>query len=440
MQQLHGAAQRLIQPRSFRLGLVAWAVVSMSLHMLVFARSCHAPDDLDDDRPFELPAEVEFGVAPVAPGGGNATEEPPPAPAPTRPVAKRHTLKAAPDPQAFALAARERAQYQANAEPAKVAAASAVVSGEGDAEAALGSGLGDGMGPGSGYAPAGATLALNVDLRRVRKTALVLETQALLDIIPEWQTLLAGSGIEPMKDLDRVFVASPTLQRASVVVATDHHLDRAAVATAVARLASEQGKPASLQARAGYEVAAWRSRGPTERSIALTGPRQFTITRTSDLARVLQVAQGLSAQRRDQGFAAEELEAHGGFLAMREQEAVALWVEGVHKYVRGAAQGVPASLRLSLFAIDQFNLALRVRAQYASPAEASEALAAMERLRVQLSEHPKVTFLGLKSAVDRAQIQPLGAALQLDVRLTLHQTRYLMRYVTRSLRPRPPRP
>jgi hypothetical protein len=57
-----------------------------------------------------------------------------------------------------------------------------------------------------------------------------------------------------------------------------------------------------------------------------------------------------------------------------------------------------------------------------------------------LSEHPRVTFLGLKSAVDKAQIEQQGASLRLTVKLTLHQTRYLMGYVTRTLKPRSARP
>jgi hypothetical protein len=37
--------------------------------------------------------------------------------------------------------------------------------------------------------------------------------------------------------------------------------------------------------------------------------------------------------------------------------------------------------------------------------------------------------------MDRAVIEQHGSALALNVRLTLHQTRYLLRYVTRALRP-----
>jgi hypothetical protein len=233
-----------------------------------------------------------------------------------------------------------------------------------------------------------------------------------------------------------VFVASPTLERSSVVLAANHRLGHARIAGAVAQLASEQGKSSAFTTQHGYEVAPWRNRGPTERSIALTGERQFTITRTGDVERVLNVAESLAGSRQAQGFSQAELDEHGGFLAMQEREAVALWVEGVRRYVRGEVQGVPQSLRLSLLPVDQFNNELRVRAQYASAAAAAEALTVMDTLRRELSDHPKVVFLGIKSAIDQAQIEQQGSALRLQVRLTMHQTRHLMGYVTRMLKPR----
>ena len=424
--------ERAVQRPSVLTGPLAWGFVSLVLHVAVVLRSCAAPQDLDPGRPFNLPANVDFGVAPSAPGGGDATREPAPKPAVHKAKPVRARVKAVRDPNAFAVPAQAaQSAAKASTDPQAAAASS-----KGDDPDALGAGLGDGMGEGSGYAPPGATIALNVDLGRVRQTALVLETQSLLNIIPEWQPMLEGSGIDPLKDLERVFVASPSLSRASVVVAAQHKLGRGRIAGAVAQLAGEQGKPAAFSADQGFEVAPWRNRGPTERVIALTGADQFTITRQSDLARVLQVAQSLAEARRDQGFRAAELAAHGGLLAMQEKEAVALWVEGVAKYVRGEAEGVPNALRLSIYHVDQFNTELRVRAQYGSPTAAAAAMSVMDALRAQLADDPKVTFLGLKSAIERAELQQRGAALVLSVRLTLHQTRYLMRFVTRALKPR----
>lgn len=427
------------------LGPAAWGCVSLALHALVLVRGCAPPERPDTPTRFELPAEVDFGLASGTPGGAQAGQapiaaeaEPDNAPPPEQPPVRK--ARSEPRPSAFSATPTPRQPSAAAAQRPVPAQQPAAQSGEGagaaQSSAGRGSGLGDGMGPGSGFAPAGATLALNVDLRRVRKTALVLETESLLGIVPEWQALLAGSGIDAMDDLDRVFVASPTLERASVVVAADHRLGRERVASAVAQLAREQGSPAPFRTQHGYAVAAWRNRGPTARSIALTRDGQFTITRTSDLERVLQVASSLAELRQEQGFAQAELDRHGGLLAMDNNEAVALWVENVAKYTRGQSAGMPRSLRLSLFPVDQFHTDLRVRGDYASASSASEALAIMDELRRSLSAHPRVTFLGLKSAIDAAQIEQHGSALGLQVRLTLHQTRYLMRYVTRALRPR----
>lgn len=412
-----------------------WVLVSVMLHGLVWLRGNGKKDDMDDVRAFKLPAQLDFGVVEQnKPGGGNrSANEPPPKPLKIKPTPKHHA-KPPPDPSAYGMKVKSAAtkEKRKKRKEKEVAARS----GNGDDPDSLGKGLGDGIGDGTGYAPIGATIALNVDLARVRKTALVLETKALLDIIPEWQGLLTDSGVDPLQDLERVFVASPTLERANVVVSASHQLPRARLSAAVSQLASAAGKHASFHLRDGFEVAPWVERGATERVIALTGQDQFTITRSTDLERVLNVAASLAHTREQQGFKASELEKHGGLLAMQDKEAVALWVEGVGKYVRGEAQGVPQAMRMSLYVVDQFNTDLQLRGQYASEEAATAAIGAMDTLRQQLSNHEKVLFLGLKSAVDKAEIEQKGAALVLHVKLTLHQTRYLMRFVTRTLRPR----
>jgi hypothetical protein len=286
---------------------------------------------------------------------------------------------------------------------------------------------------GDGVAPLGATLALNVDLARVRQSALLLELPSILDIVPEWQQLLAGSGIDAPRDLERVFVAMPDLQGASLVVAAQHHLPRARLEAAVSQLAAAEGKPATFRSQANVPVAPWRSRGSTERVIALSGADQFILARDADLARVLAVSRSLAETRKAQGFSLAELDAQGGLLAMREREAVALWIEGLDKYVRGDVAGLPRSLRLSIAHVDQFHTELRVRGQYAAASEAGAALSGFEALRGALSRDPQVSFLGLSSAMDSAVIEQDHAALALQVRLTLHQTRYLLRFVRRLL-------
>jgi hypothetical protein len=416
-----------------------WVLVSVLLHLALLLGLRARSPELDDTPHFTLPDTVEFGITQASLGAeGAAAAATSAAPTPAEPKAppktrapKQRAAKAVAESGAVTVvtdagAPADRDESEAPAGATNPAAVSGLF------ESGAGTGLG---GDGSGSGVGGATIALNVDLERVRNSALLLETQALLDIIPEWQALLAGSGLEPVRDFRRVFVAAPSLDRAALVVSAEHALPRARIGSAVDALAAERGSPAPFHSDSGIPIAAWRNRGPTERVIALPVQSQLLITRGSDLDKVLAVSRALGIARKTQGFESEELAARGGLLAMQTDEAVALWVEGLRRYVRNGPGGIPDAARLSIFRVDQFHTDLALTGTYNSKAEAATALAAMDGLRAELSEHPRVIFLGLKSAVDSARIEQLGNMLRLKVRLTLHQTRYLLGFVRRVLRP-----
>ncbi len=439
------------QPRAVvRLTVLAFAF-SVLFHAVAYFLM-RGDGGKDDGLRLDLASQVEFGVTEPELGA-----EPAPAPAPP-PAAKAATkqapkVKAAPKPKTDDITIPADAGVHPDAGVAAAAAArAAAVSGTpegvdgGEHAATSGSGLwagadgtgGDGAGgEGNGmYAPAGATIALNVDLERVRSSSLLLEARALLGIIPEWEMLLMGSGIDPVNDLARVFVATPNLTRSSLVVSARATGARARIEGAVSQLASERGKPAPWRTEHGFPVAAWRNRGPTERVVALVGDDQLVITRAADLGRVLGVARALSKARAKEGFSKEELAHSGGLLAMQDDEAAALWVEGVRRYLPNAEVGVPAALRFSISRVDQYHTELRASGRYGSEAEAAAALAYIEGVRRDWSNNPRVIFLGLKNAFETAELEQSGAALVLRVQLTLHQTRYLLGYVSRALQPR----
>jgi hypothetical protein len=121
---------------------------------------------------------------------------------------------------------------------------------------------------------------------------------------------------------------------------------------------------------------------------------------------------------------------------MYQGEAVALSIEGVAQYVRGDVAHVPLGVRLSLRHIDEFNAELRAYGYFASSAAAEAALPYFEALRTEWAEHPQAQYLGLRAALDEAQIGRDGRTATLRARLTLHQVRYLLAFVSRALRPR----
>lgn len=416
-----------------------WVLVSVLLHSSVLLGLRGRLPEPDRQDFLTLPDSVEFGIteAALSPEGAAAAAAAAKAPAtrppePKSPPTVRAPRARAPKPVAAsgAVAVSDESAGPAGEKDAPSSADAAAASG------LFGSGSGPGLTGDGSSGVGGGTIALNVDLERVRDSALLLETQALLDIIPEWQALLAGSGIDAVRDFRRVFVAAPSLDRAALIVSAEHVLSSARVTSAVSTLAAERGSPAPFRTESGLPVAAWYNRGPTERVIALTGDKQLLITRGRDLSRVLSVSRALGIARTGQGFASDEVEARGGLLAMQPDEAVALWVEGLRRYVRNGPGGIPDAVRLSVFRVDQFYTDLAVAGTYASKADAAEALGIMDGLRAELSNHPRVIFLGLKSALDSARIEQQGSLLRLKVRLTLHQTRYLLGFVRNILRPR----
>jgi hypothetical protein len=297
----------------------------------------------------------------------------------------------------------------------------------------LGFGAG-GFGSGRG-GPPGAIIGLHADLGRIASTSLILETEPLLGLIPGWQDVLAGSGLDPIADFARVFVATPSLRRSELVVSARVKGGARVIERAVQTLAAERAQEASFADGHGLSAAPWHSRGPTRRVVAQLGGDQVLIARPSDLPRVKGVAAALAARHEgQQGM--ERAQGPAALLSMQEDEAVALSVEGARLLLPAGAGFLPLGLRLALHHIDEHYARLRIFGVYESAAAARAAAERIEALRPSASQHARVTYLGLRSAVEEATIAQRDETLTLEARLTLHQTRYLMRMVAKLLQPR----
>jgi hypothetical protein len=444
-----------------RVAGAAALLASLALHALVllaFGAWLDAPAD------FELtpPTLVEMGLHDADPGAPGspppaAPPAPTPEPEPVRPIEKPEPrVKPKPEHAAsdFAIDASvpdEKENVASKDVPDAGVAASAAGfdtgadgkvaspnSGDGLAPLGLGGGMGFGAGGfGDGVGgPPGAIVGLHVDLDRIRDSSLILETSALLELIPEWLQLLEGSGLDALSDLRRVFVASPSLTRASLVVSGRLRGGSAQLARAVKQLASDRGKSAAFREEGGLKVAPWHNRGPTQRVVGQLGSDQFVIARPNDVARALAVSAALSVRHgRDPRM--ERAKGALALLAMYEGEAAALSVEGVHQYVRGEARKhAPPGLRLSLHHVDEFNADLRAFGYYGSAAKAAAALPYFDALRTSWIDHPRAHYLGVQAALREARFEQEGKLLKLEVRLTLHQVRYLLAYVSKALKPR----
>jgi hypothetical protein len=277
-------------------------------------------------------------------------------------------------------------------------------------------------------------IALHANLDEIRNTSLILETRAMLELIPEWERLLSGSGLDPLDDFSRVFVATPNRKRSSLVVSA--RIAGAAARSATERLAQARGMHAEWETQGAMQIAPWYNQGPTRRAIALVASDQIVIARPADVGRALAVSAALArrhARQRD----IDQTPAPGSLLAMYEGEAAALSVEGVRELVAAGADAsyAPSGLRISLRHVDEYYANLRAYGYYESGERAHEALPRIEALRGELGKHPRVAYLGLRTAIDEATIDQRGDTIVVDARITLHQVRYLLTFIAMALKP-----
>ena len=403
------AGQR-VEAFSTAFGIVA----SLALHLAAFAYVASATAQFDFDFTLTLPTEVEFGVAEgmdlavtgtqAAPATGTIGSEP--GDAPTEGMGIDAGVPE-PEPDSDPQPDPEREPDPA---PEPVSALE-----------------------GPSRLPPGAQLALRIDMKRVRESPLGPDVTQFLKGVPDWQLILAGSGIDPVNDLDRLLVATPNLQRSKLVLAGKHRRDSAFARTSVKRLARSRGKSAAWKRRYGFPTAPWYNRDQTLRTIALWSDQHFSITRRQDLKRVLALAQ--TRERRDaekEGLVAAR--GPDALLSMGPEEALALEVEGVHRFVIGSVKHVPVRLRLAVRETGPNEATVRVVATYASPAEASAASTYWKKVATFYSKQLVLSLAGFGKTLRRLELEPEDERVMTSFTLNADQIRFILSYAEGRLR------
>ena len=384
------------------------------------------------DIEFELPMDVEFGTSEaltVSPVSTPVTAPPASAPEGAAAAAASAAAAAASDagPADAGLPAPEAPDasvHKPHAHDAGLAQASLHVD-AGALPARL---------------PAGAQIALRVDMARIRTSPIVGDVRALLAAIPDWKALLDGSGIDPIEQVDRLLIATPNLQREKIVLAGRYLGGEQVVRDAVERLAAAKGESASWHSEGNVQVAPWANQDATARVIALVGPQHFAIARAEDLPRVLAIA-AVRSQRGKKGAAkaAAQLPAEA-LLSMEANEGLSLEVEGAAQFVRRARRGIPERLRLSVIELPGTRAELRGVLTYLDAAQAADARSYWNELRDRYASNTLVALLGLSEPLQNATVEQRELEVRVDVRLTVEQMRLIMGYVRELVSPPPARP
>lgn len=228
--------------------------------------------------------------------------------------------------------------------------------------------------------PPGGAVALRFDLGLVRDSPLAPGVDELLRTNPDFQRVIGGSGMEPLRDLDQLLLASPVPYDRSryVYVGRSRH-DTAWARERVDAIAAAHGESAAWTTTAGFPSAPWKDAdyadGIAHRSVLLLDEQHFVLCRDEDVGDALAWLATVAART-------DGAEGPAAVIGLGRGELLGLQIDGARRYVRGRVEIVPSTLRVSLSTAEE-GIALRLRGDYPSADEAAAGTAHWSDFRDQ---------------------------------------------------------
>lgn len=307
--------------------------------------------------------------------------------------------------------------------------------------------------PGVVALPAGAQIALRLDLAAIRASPLATETSALLAAIPDWQRLLDGAGVDPVTALDRVVIATPSLSQTRMVLAGALAVPGPAlVRNAVQSLAKARGVTAGWTMVDSRPVAPWPNPDDVVRHVALLDERHFAIARLEDLPIVLALAQARQTTPIappsapglvDAGVTPAPIPLSGpeALLWMPADTVASLEIDGARRLLRGQPTLAPTALRVALVTLTGERVRLESEGRFPDAAQAEAALLALKQRQQAALQNPLTMIalgtMGLHTGLRDLVLETTpDGLLRAQLVLTHAQVRGLLTYVRNSLEAR----
>ncbi len=401
---------------------------SFFLHAAFIALLAWAPPLPDVDFELVMPSEVEFGI-PQAAEVEPPPSAPPSAPTPVEPAVTPDTPAEKPKPKSKPDLP-DAAVADASVDAATPDAATPII----DAAVAT-----DPKPPApallSAFAPKGSQISLRLDVALVRASPLSEDVRALLGDAPDFRAVIEGSGIDAVRDLDRLYLASPDLRRENVVIAGQHTSQADLAKRAVASLAAAASKPARWKTREGVMVAPWHDRDETERVVALLSGSQFVITAKKDLPRVLAVARAFDPRQAALRAKDPQVDPASALLALEPGVAGMLTVFDARRFARGNLRGVPTQLEVTTRLQEDGGVKVSIRGELEDADAAEEAAEYWSRMRERFASNPFVALVGMRSPIVSATIIARGHEIVIEGALSQQQARTLLAFARNNAAP-----
>lgn len=136
-----------------------------------------------------------------------------------------------------------------------------------------------------------------IDMERVRSSSLSDDIASAVRSYPTWQELLGDSGIDPVRDFDRVLVTASGSMAGDGVMLVRHNMSPARVREAVLNMSVERGERPAWREEGGFDVVDWPADTDPPRVVVLTADNELAVTTEASLAHVVEVARDHQLRR-----------------------------------------------------------------------------------------------------------------------------------------------
>jgi hypothetical protein len=257
----------------------------------------------------------------------------------------------------------------------------------------------------SPFAPDDAHLVVLLRMDKLRRSPHRAGAEALLSALPDWSTLVAGSGVSPIDDFEALLIATADPHEVTATFLAARHTDAPKVRALVGRKLPDGDARVFQIVKPGLTILTQ----PNELATDMGNPRTLWLEQLAQFDRVAQADNG---------------------------PAVLVTLSDAPALIHFGA-GLPTPQTIALAATADAAPAVRARVVFASASEAE----AFARARPQIhSRYREATALfGLARALDGFALEAHDAQVELTGRVPEPQMRLLLNWV-RALIPRPSTP
>jgi hypothetical protein len=272
------------------------------------------------------------------------------------------------------------------------------------------------------YLNEGARVVVLLDMKRARRWQSAAKFASEIRATPTWQRFSGGSGIDPVQDLDTILVGVDERNDDRHIVVLRHALDEAEVRQRVAATASDRDGVPEWRDVEGLTAITW----PVERatvpySLILTAPHELVLAPDDDLPRIAAVARDHATRRGSVQDAVIEPRLHSA----RMFEIVVADLGAL----LSSRDGSPTPPRRASAHADERDdglAAIEIRAEFATPSEASAARAWLEKLRGELAQQIFIRVTGLYWSLEEATLTVEGAQLAIEAPIKVPHVQILL--------------